>query len=372
MGEVDLTVDLGSGARPYNYSDMTGAVVVGSTSPQGFWTVVQDSQTPGFAWGRIIWNTEAEGSEPAGTAIVVEARTADTEAGLGGQNFQPVVNGELFSMSGRFIEVRVTLKANLEGDSPVLSDIRIQPSNRPPTIISLVAPTEPGQINQAINATVTFEDPDPGDTHTATWDWGDGSTSTLAAILPSNSASHIYTTPGVYILSVTITDAAGASDTEIFQYIVVYDPDGGFVTGGGWIWSPQGAYTPDPSLTGKATFGFVSKYQKGAKIPTGNTEFQFKVANLNFKSISYEWLVIAGARAQYKGIGTINGMGEYGFILTAIDGQVTGGGGVDKFRIKIWDKATGEVIYDNQLGSRDTADPTTVIQGGSIVIHKAK
>jgi hypothetical protein len=44
----------------------------------------------------------------------------------------------------------------------------------------------------------------------------------------------------------------------------------------------------------------------------------------------------------------------------------------DKFRIKIWDKATGEIIYDNMIGSDDMADPTTFIQGGSIVIQKAK
>ena len=119
--------------------------------------------------------------------------------------------------------------------------------------------------------------------------------------------------------------------------LAVYDPDGGFVTGGGWINSPLGAYTPDPSLTGKANFGFVSKYKKGATIPTGVTEFQFKVANLNFYSNTYEWLVVAGARAQYKGTGTINGGGNYGFMLTAIDGAISGGGGIDKFRIKIWD-----------------------------------
>lgn len=127
LGAVDLTVDLGADAWPYNYSDMTGAVVVGSTSPQGFWTLIQDSGTPGFEWGRILWNTEPEGNEPPGTAIVVEARAADTEAGLGGQAFQSVLNGDLFSMFGQFIEVRVTLKASPDGVSPVLSDIRIQP-----------------------------------------------------------------------------------------------------------------------------------------------------------------------------------------------------------------------------------------------------
>jgi len=53
-----------------------------------------------------------------------------------------------------------------------------------------------------------------------------------------------------------------------------------------------------------------------------------------------------------------------------VDGSLTGGGGADKFRVKIWDKATGNVVYDNLLGTSDTATPTTVIGGGSIVIHK--
>jgi len=152
------------------------------------------------------------------------------------------------------------------------------------------------------------------------------------------------------------------------KYLVVYDPSAGFVTGGGWIDSPAGAYTTDPTLIGKATFGFVSKYQKGANVPTGQTEFQFKVANFNFKSTSYDWMVVAGAKAMYKGTGTINGTGDYGFMLSAIDGQISGGGGVDKFRIKIWDKGTDTVIYDNKQDGEDG----TEIGGGQIVIHKGK
>lgn len=152
---------------------------------------------------------------------------------------------------------------------------------------------------------------------------------------------------------------------------MVYDPNGGFVTGGGWINSPVGAYSPSPALTGKATFDFVSKYQKGASVPTGQTQFEFQVADFSFQSTAYQWLVISGPKAQYKGTGTINGSGSYGFILTAIDGQIRGGGGTDKFRIKIWDTSTGSVVYDNQMGASDTADPSTVIGGGSIVIHSS-
>ncbi len=70
---------------------------------------------------------------------------------------------------------------------------------------------------------------------------------------------------------------------------------------GGWITSPAGAYVLDTTLAGKATFGFVSKYQKGATVP-GNTEFQFKVADLNFKSTSYDWLVVAGHRLNTKAL----------------------------------------------------------------------
>ncbi len=150
----------------------------------------------------------------------------------------------------------------------------------------------------------------------------------------------------------------------------VYDPEGGFVTGGGWIDSPEGAYAEDPTLTGRANFGFVSKYKKGADVPTGQTEFQFQVADLNFHSDTYQWLVIAGARAQYKGTGTINGVDNYGFMLTAIDAKLTPSTDVDKFRIKIWDRDTDTIVYDNQMDAADGTNPTTSIAGGNIVIHK--
>ena len=240
--------------------------------------------------------------------------------------------------------------------------------NIPPIVSDISTSVDLAQVNTVINTTALMTDPSLQDTHTAAWDWGDG-ISTDGLVTENNgswvvSGSHSYTTQGVYTIILTVTDDDGGVGSAIYRYVVVYDPNGGFVTGGGWINSPEGAYTPDPTLTGKATFGFVSKYQKGAHVPTGNTEFQFPVADLNFKSTSYDWLVIAGSKAQYKGTGTINGAGEYGFMLTAIDGSP------DKFRIKIWDKATDEVIYDNQLGASDDADPTTAIQGGSIVIHK--
>lgn len=122
---------------------------------------------------------------------------------------------------------------------------------------------------------------------------------------------------------------------------------------------------------GKASFGFVSRYKNGASTPTGNTEFQFKAGGLAFRSTSYQWLVVAGARAQYKGEGEIAGStGSYGFLLTAIDGALQGGGGVDQFRIKIWERTSGAIVYDNKIGQAEDSDEATTLGGGSIVIHK--
>ena len=93
--------------------------------------------------------------------------------------------------------------------------------------------------------------------------------------------------------------------------------------------------------------------------PTGQTEFQFKEGDLNFHAESYDWLVVDGSKAIYKGTGTVNGAGDYSFFVAVIDGQISGS--TDTFRIKIWDKDSGDVVYNNQLDTDPdiAADPTT-------------
>lgn len=177
--------------------------------------------------------------------------------------------------------------------------------------------------------------------------------------------------PTVLKVCVRGVDAIGNVGPEECTFLAVYDLEEGFVTGGGWIDSPAGAYAPDPSLIGRANFGFVSRYKRGADVPGGQTEFQFRVADMNFHSGSYEWLVIAGPAAKFKGTGTINGEGDYGFMVTATDAELTASTEADLFRIKIWDKGDGDaIVYDNVMGEADDSDAGTELSGGSIVIHK--
>ena len=134
--------------------------------------------------------------------------------------------------------------------------------------------------------------------------------------------------------------------------------------------APAGSYLANLGLIGKLGFGFNSKYTN-ARNPKGESEVIFKLGDFEFNSLSYDYLAISGNRAQFQGFGKVNGVSGYNFILTVVDGDAIGGDGVDRFRIKIWNKNTGVIAFDNQLGASDAADPTTAIGlGSSVVIQK--
>jgi len=265
------------------------------------------------------------------------------------------------------------------GETTHLSIFAIMLKINEPPIAKITGPA-PGaifEIGSSVQFTATFTDEDSQNTHTAYWRFTSqsqeiqiGGTVTESGGSGSVSNTYTFSTQGVYeVILIVIDDNGGFDITNTVDglpaMVVIYDSEGGFVTGGGWINSPEGAYVPSSSLTGKASFGFVAKYKKGTTEPIGNTEFEFEIADLDFQSTDYDWLVVAGAMAQFKGTGTINDEGDYKFKLWATDGALVQGGGDDTFRIKIWEEdefGVETVIYDNKV--------ETELGGGSIVIHK--
>jgi len=243
----------------------------------------------------------------------------------------------------------------------------------------LVSPT-PVAVNAGITLTATVDDSTKGGSAIASAHYtiNGGPPVSMTAqdmvfdsvVEPVTATIGGFATPDVKEACVDGTDVNGNTGPASCAFLVIYDPNGGFVTGGGWITSPPGAYVANASLTGRADFGFVSRYHPGASLPSGNSEFQFQLAALKFKSTSYEWLVVAGAKAQYKGVGTINGAGNFGFMITALDGNLLPGF-TDRFRIKIWDKNSGDaIVYDNEIGVPDGDNPSAALGGGSVIIHK--
>jgi len=260
------------------------------------------------------------------------------------------------------------------GNSLALSVVAVNIDKTAPVIVpaSVAATPNPAMVNAAISLAVNLTD--EGSSNLAQAEFKvDASAYALLASASGASATVTgsigsFANPGVLNTCVRASDLAGNQSTEECILIAVYDPVGGYVTGAGTFESPSGALTGS-TATGIARFGFQSKYARGATVPTGNTQFKFRAGNFEFDSTSYEWLVVAGARAQYKGEGVIrNQPGTFTFMLTAIDGDQPGGGGLDQFRIKI--SGPSEVVYDNQMGAADDADPSTVIDSGHIVIRK--
>jgi hypothetical protein len=147
---------------------------------------------------------------------------------------------------------------------------------------------------------------------------------------------------------------------------------GGQIVGSGWIDSPESAYVADPSLGGRIAFRVEAEYIPGEDTPVGATILRVRPGRLTFRSYAYEWLAMSGHKAIYQGLGQINETGDYGFLISAIDGALDPGGGPDRLRIRIWDRDNGDaLVYDNQIGcgdGGDMSDPCFAVGGGNIKI----
>src|SRR5262249_25520975 len=204
-------------------------------------------------------------------------------------------------------------------------DILLTPSAPTPAapVVGPITANDPVAVGVTVSASANFTDSNTADSHTASWTWGDRAAAQAGTATETGGSGiakgwHGFAAAGVYSVAVAVTDSSGLT-SAVNGSVVVYDPTAGFVTGNGSIQSPAGAFKADATVAGPATFGFVSKYQKGAQVPVGTTAFQFQSANLDFSSDTYDWMVVAGARAQFKGSGTLDGADGYKFMLTAID-----------------------------------------------------
>jgi len=356
--EVTITVtdDYGASAsdtRIVTVNNVAPSVVAGvdQTVDEGAPVNLTSStfNDPGALDTHIATIDWGDGTVEFGTVSEMSSEPSNSILGVNGI----VAGSHVYANNGLYT---VTLKV-ADNDWSLNSDtLTVTVNNQPPSVgpisISVFGARESApvvEVNTIIEFGASFEDPGANDTHTAKWNWGDGNTSGGVAGADdtgSVSEKHTYDTPGIYAVALEVTDDDDDWNESVFEYVVIYDSNDEFIAGGGWIDLPSKAYIANPGFRDKASFGFVSKYGKGANIPTGKAELRFHLADLDFHSRECQWLVITDSKVQFSGRGAINGSGDYRFIMTATDGS-TSSGDVDSFRIKIWEEQIiAGVVHD--------------------------
>jgi PKD repeat protein len=146
----------------------------------------------------------------------------------------------------------------------------VDPTNPIPVPDTLVADFVGVPVTGFAPLTVAFTDLTTGGTPTQwAWDFGDGATDTV------QNPTHIYTVPGLYTVSLTVTTATGQTDTETkIEYIEVLAPVGFALMVnptqmGRTLDYTAVAPTWDDLKTGALLGGNVGKFTNAALAPNG-------------------------------------------------------------------------------------------------------
>jgi PKD repeat protein len=237
------------------------------------------------------------------------------------------------------------------------------------------------KINRPLTARAAFTDA-IGDAHNAVWNWGDGTES--AGLVDESSGTvtgnHAFTTAGMYMVTLTVTDQGGLSDRTVYHAAAVFNPSAGYQVGVGSISSPVGSFTANKSLGGTANItGMIGRYDlaTGGITTSSKLQFSYSVASLVFTSTTatgVKWLAMSGNRSWMKaeGVVTVNRVNEAAYALLSVVNATTG---FDRVRVKIWSKVDGRVIYDNQkdtsgASAADEADAVPTTSAGVVSFLK--
>ncbi len=164
--------------------------------------------------------------------------------------------------------VQATLTVSDGVNPPVVTTTTIDVGNQPPVLSSLSTPAGPVPLGSAAAVGLTFTDVGTNDTHTATIDWGDATSSsgTIAegAGLGSVSASHVYATSGMFPVTVTVEDDDHGT-AAVSGYVVVNGPPtadagGPYATseGTGVVLNGSASDPDDSTLDVGWTFGWTA------------------------------------------------------------------------------------------------------------------
>ncbi len=120
------------GNYPYLYTDATGLSTFTTTSPSGTWTAIADSGKEATAWGAVAISA----ATPTATSTRIRVRASDSRDALLNLSFVEVVSAQtLPGVRGRFFQVEVSLRSDLQDATPSVQDITVL-AVPPPSLVT--------------------------------------------------------------------------------------------------------------------------------------------------------------------------------------------------------------------------------------------
>lgn len=152
--------------------------------------------------------------------------TASTATGLQTQLVTVHVNGDLISEPDESFFVNLTSLTSF-GRNVSFSDAQAvgtiendDVSNLPPEIVSAATDASlesKAAVGDLVTLTALFADANSSDTHTATIDWGDGTTSVgdVNQLTGQITGTHSYSSGGIYAIAVSVSDGLQADTADL-------------------------------------------------------------------------------------------------------------------------------------------------------------
>ncbi|MHC4994983.1 MAG: PKD domain-containing protein, partial [Planctomycetota bacterium] len=167
--------------------------------------------------GEAVW------SDGVSTSVIVDSTNGTFSTS------RTVADDNPTSTPSDFLIVTITITDD-DGDADSATSPTVVVNNVAPTITGFVSDAtweNKGAENEPVTITGVFTDPGVLDTHTATVDWGDGTTSDVTAHAGAITGTHTYTEGGIYTITVTLTDddtgSTSAETTAVVSGLRVVD-----------------------------------------------------------------------------------------------------------------------------------------------------
>ncbi len=346
------------------YSEATLTATITNVAPTAVLSTTPSSLTEGSSFTVALGGA----ADPSSTDLASLTYAFDCGDGAG---FRAASSASSVSCTTNDNGVRTVNARVMDKDGGATSYTgTVTVANAAPIITGFSTPA--GSTTGA-QVSVSFSDVGTADTHSVTFNWGDGQTSTVdAGLTSSTAATHTYAATGFYAVSATVTDDDGGSVSTGTQTLVVYNPTGGTLSGSGFLLGANGAKT---YLSGNISY-------TGGTTPTGTFTITGNDA-ANLTASAFDYLVVNGITATLKGSGTLTDGTPVTFLVRGLDSNrqdmrdrglstdlAQGLPNQDYARIKVWNSATGAVVFDSQPGAADSATPTEMVRGGTFGIHR--